>query len=79
MIGDQRRDPLAAIAKVSEHTVDRGLEAGESRIVLIPERGLLEKPPQLLDQIEIGPDGGEDQMEITYVPKPLRGAWPALV
>jgi hypothetical protein len=44
MIGDQRRELLAAIAKVAEEPIDRGLEAGESRIVLIPKRGFLLLP-----------------------------------
>jgi hypothetical protein len=52
-IGEQRRKLLAAIAEVAEEPVDRGLAAVEGRIVLIPERDLLEKPPQPLDQVEI--------------------------
>ena len=64
MIGDQRRELLAAIAEVAEEPIDCGLEAGEGRIVLIPKRSLLQKRPQPLNQIEIGRLGRQgDQLD----------------
>src|SRR5271166_5749251 len=65
VIGDQRRELLAAIAKVAEETIDRRLKASEGRVVLIPQRGLLEKPPQPLDQVEIRRIGRQkDQLDV---------------
>jgi hypothetical protein len=51
VIGDQRRELLTEIVKVAEEPIDRRLESGKGRIVLIPQCGLFEKPPQPLDQV----------------------------
>jgi hypothetical protein len=45
---------LVAAAEVAEQAIDRRLKVGEGWAVLIPQRGHLEKPPQPLDQVEIG-------------------------
>jgi hypothetical protein len=43
---------ICIIVEVAEESIDRRLEVGEHRTVLIQEFDLLEKPPQTLEQPE---------------------------
>src|SRR5215217_4327210 len=53
-VGDQAVDLDAVVVEMSEETLDRGLEGGIGREILVPQHRILQQPPQPLDQVQVG-------------------------
>jgi hypothetical protein len=52
-VGEQRETLRPIAAGLLKEPIDRRLEPDKRRMTLLPRRGLIAKPPQPLDQVEI--------------------------